>query len=78
MTINRRQFAKVAGTATLAAAWQQACTDVDETGEVSAETVRTLLDAQGPRGIYERPDELDRLRVAVDHRVRVSAALLLA
>ena len=75
MTINRRQFAKVAGTATLAAAWQQACIDVDETGEVSAETVRTLLDAQGPRGIYERPDELERLRVAVRNLIGVQAQL---
>ena len=36
-----------------------------ETGEVSSETVRTLLDHQGPRGIYERPDELERLRRAI-------------
>ena len=60
MTVNRRQFAKVAGTATLAIAWQQACTEVGETGEVTVETVRTLLDAQGSRGIYESPDELER------------------
>ena len=48
MSIDRRQFTKVAGVgvAALGVAWQQACVQVAETGEVSAETVRALLDAQ--------------------------------
>ena len=75
MTVNRRQFAKVAGTATLAIAWQQACTEVEHTGEVTAETVRTLLDAQGPRGIYEDAGELERLRAAVRNLIGVQAEL---
>ena len=75
MTVNRRQFAKVAGTATLAIAWQQACTEVERTGEVTAETVRTLLDAQGPRGIYEDAGELEHLRAAVRNLIGVQAKL---
>ena len=53
MKVTRRQFTKVAGVgaAGLAMAWQQACAQVAETGEVSTETVHALLDAQGPRGI---------------------------
>lgn len=77
MPIDRRQFTKIAagGTAALALAWQQACTQVAEQGEVSFETVRTLLDAQGSRGIYERPDELERLRAAVTNMIRVQEEL---
>ena len=77
MPLSRRQFAKVAagGSAALAVVWQQACTQVQETGEVTAETVQTLLDAQGPRGIYEDPDELERLRTAVANLIRVQDEL---
>ena len=75
MTVNRRQFTKAAGTATLAIAWQQACTEVGEAGEVTVETVRTLLDAQGSRGIYENPHELERLRAAVRNMIRVQENL---
>ena len=67
MKVTRRQFTKGAsvGAAGLAMAWQQACTQVAEIGEVSTETLHTLLDAQGPRGIYERQEEFERLRSAV-------------
>ena len=77
MKVTRRQFTKVAGVgaAGLAMAWQQACAQVAETGEVSAETVRTLLDEQGPRGIYEQAEEFERLRRAVANRVRISNQL---
>ncbi len=77
MTIDRRQFTKVAGVgaAAVAMAWQQACAQVAETGEVSAETVRTLLDAQGSRGIYDREEEFERLRRAVEGRTRISTQL---
>jgi len=77
MKVTRRQFTKVAGVgaAGLAIAWQQACVQVAETGGVSAETVRTLLDAQGPRGIYEQTEEFERLRRAVANRVRISNQL---
>ncbi len=77
MTISRRQFTWIAaaGTGVVAAAWQTACTEVSETGEVTAATVRTLLDAQGPRGIYENTDELERLRTAVGNMIRVQEEL---
>ena len=77
MTIDRRHFTKLAGAgaATLAVAWQQACVQVAETGEVSAETVRVLLDAQGPRSIYDEGEEFDRLRRAVANSIRISEEL---
>jgi hypothetical protein len=55
--------------------WQQACAQVAETGEVSTETLRTLLDAQGPRGIYEREEEFERLRQAVANSIQISNEL---
>lgn len=77
MTIDRRQFTKVAGAgaAAMAIAWQQACAQASDTGEVSAETVRTLLDAQGPRGIYDDPEEFERLRRAVSNSARIANEL---
>ena len=51
------------------------CTQVAETGEVSTETVHTLLDAQGSRGIYERQEEFERLRRAVANSIRISNEL---
>ena len=77
MALDRRQFTKLAaaGTSALAVAWQQACAQVSETGEVSAATVRTLLDAQGPRGIYDQETELNRLRAAVTNMIRVQEEL---
>ena len=58
MMMDRRKFTKVAGTgaAAMTLAWQQACAQVAETGEVSPQTVHALLDAQGPRGIYAGED----------------------
>lgn len=77
MSIDRRTFTKVAGAgaAAITLAWQQACAQVADTGDVSPETVRTLLDAQGPRGIYEDPDEFERLRRAVANSARISNQL---
>ncbi len=77
MAFDRRKFTKVAGAgvAALALAWEQACVEVTETGEVSAETVRTLLDAQGSRGIFDNAEEFERLRGAVGNMVRVQEEL---
>ncbi len=77
MTVTRRKFTKVAGigVAGLAMVWQQACAQVAETGEVSTKTLRTLLDAQGPRGIYEREEEFERLRRAVANSIQISNEL---
>ncbi len=76
MTMDRRQFTTVAGAGALAlAAWQQACTEVAETGEVSAATANTLLDHQGSRGIYEDAAELERLQAAIANMVNVQQTL---
>lgn len=77
MTIDRRKFTKIAGAgaATVVVAWQQACAQVAETGEVSEETVRVLLSAQGNPAMYDDPDELERLRGAIASSVRTSQQL---
>ena len=77
MTLDRRKFTKVAGAgaAAMALAWQQACTQVAQTGEVSTETVGVLLDAQGPRGIYDEPEHFERLRRAVANAIRIQDEL---
>ena len=78
MGIDRRQFARLSvatGASALGVGWAQACAEVQETGEVSAETVLTLLDAQGPRGIYGEPEELARLQAAVTNLVNVQEQL---
>ena len=77
MQLDRRQFTKIAGAGavSIGAAWQQACVQFAETGEVSPETVRTLLDAQGSRSIYDSPEEFEKLRRAVQNLVRVRSEL---
>ena len=77
MQLDRRQFTRVAGAGGIAigAAWQQACVQFTETGEVSPETVRTLLDAQGSRSIYDSAEEFEKLRRAVENLVRVRSEL---
>ena len=74
MTMDRRQFA-TAGAGAMALLWQQACAEVADTGEVSPATARTLLDHQGPRGIYEEAEELDRLRAALANMIGVQREL---
>lgn len=59
----------------MALLWQQACTEVADTGEVSPATARTLLDHQGPRGIYDDAEELDRLRAALANMINVQQQL---
>ncbi len=73
--MRRRDFAALAAVSTAGALWQQACAEVEDTGELSAETVGTLLDHQGPRGIYEDPAELERLRRAVGNMINVQRTL---
>ena len=74
MKTSRRQFAGMVGAviATPAAAvaaelsiWERAEVELQETGEISPEVVRTLLDMQGPRGIYDDPKEFESLRAAL-------------
>jgi hypothetical protein len=77
MSIDRKTFTKVAGAgaAALTLAWQQACAQVADSGDVSAEMVRALLDTQGAPGIYEDPDQFERLRRAVANSARISNEL---
>ena len=75
MTMNRRQFAAATGAGAMALLWQQACAEVADTGEVSAATAQALLDHQGPRGIYEDAEELDRLRAALADMIDVQRQL---
>ncbi|MCY3610301.1 MAG: hypothetical protein OXH51_02095 [Gemmatimonadetes bacterium] len=72
--MDRRQFAAT-GAGAMALLWQQACAEVADTGEVSAATARALLDHQGPRGIYEEAEELDRLRAALANMINVQRQL---
>ena len=73
--MRRRDFAALAAVSAAGGLWQQACAEVEETGAVSAKTVNALLDHQGPRGIYEDPAELDRLRRAVENMIGVQRTL---
>ncbi|MDE2782633.1 MAG: hypothetical protein OXK77_06730 [Gemmatimonadota bacterium] len=75
MTMDRRRFAAATGASAVALLWQQACTEVADTGEVSAATAQTLLDHQGTRGIYEDAEELDRLRAAITNMIDVQRQL---
>lgn len=75
MTMNRREFTAAAGASAVALAWAQACTEVAETGEVSTATANTLLDHQGPRGIYGDARELERLKAAIANMVNVQRTL---
>lgn len=73
--MRRREFTALAAGSAAAALWQQACAEVEDTGELSAETVGTLLDHQGPRGIYADSAELERLRRAVENMIGVQRTL---
>jgi hypothetical protein len=71
MKPSRRELAALIGAAaTLPLAWAQAEAQVQSTGEVTADTVRLLLDLQGSRGIYENPERFEELRSAVARAVR--------
>ena len=74
MKTSRRKFTQILGASlaapmapatAIAGLWEQAEMEVQQTGEVSADVVRILLDLQGPRGIYEDPKEFESLRAAV-------------
>jgi hypothetical protein len=65
----------VGAAATLPLVWSRAEAEVEQTGEVSADTVRTLLDLQGSRGIYENPERFEELRASVGRIVRTHQAL---
>ncbi len=71
MKATRRQFAASIGAAAAGGGlWTRAEQELEASGEVSRETVLALLDAQGGRGIYEDPDRLEELRVALTKKLR--------
>jgi hypothetical protein len=44
--------------------------EVEQTGEVSAEVTRALLDVQGSRSIFEDPQQFELLREALARAIR--------
>ena len=44
--------------------------EVQQTGEVSAETTRTMLEVQGMHSIYDDPEQFEELRMAVTRALR--------
>lgn len=70
MKTSRRHFAKWIGVSALAPVaepgiWERMESEFQQTGEVSAEVTRILLDLQGPRGIYDDPVAFESLRAAL-------------
>jgi hypothetical protein len=71
MIQNRREFAGLLGAAVaFPSLWERAVEEYEQTGEVSADTTLALLDAQGERGIFAEPRQLDELRAALGRKLR--------
>ena len=78
MDTSRRDFTKqMFGMSVVAAApagglslLERAELEVQQTGEVSAEVTRALLDVQGSRSIYEDPKQFELLREALARAIR--------
>jgi hypothetical protein len=76
MSTTRREFWTSVGAAAVAPmVWPRLQAEVQQTGEVSAETTRTLLDLHGARGIYDHPERFEELRAAVARMIRSHARL---
>lgn len=83
MNSTRREFTKLFGAAAAAplalpatglSLLEIADLEEQQTGEVSAEVTRALLDVQGSRSIFEDPEQFEHLRAALarairDHRI---------
>src|SRR5688572_23594009 len=83
MNSSRRDFTKLLGVAAAAplaipgaglSLLERAELEELQTGEVSAEVTRALLDVQGSRSIFEDPAQFEELRAALarairDHRI---------
>ena len=68
--MKRREFAAMLGAVALPSLWERAEEELQQTGEVSADTALALLDAQGERGIFADPKHLDELRAALGRKLR--------
>jgi hypothetical protein len=80
MNSSRRDFTKLLGAAAVAtplsipggglSLLERAEVDLQQTGEVSAEVTRALLDVQGSRSIFEDPAQFEELRAALGRAIR--------
>lgn len=80
MNSTRRDFTKLLGAAAVAtplsgpigglSLLERAELEVQETGQVSPEVTRALLDVQGSRSIFEDPAQFEELRAALARAVR--------
>ena len=79
MTATRRDFTKLLGAAAVAplaipnaglSLLERAELELEQTGEVSAEVTRALLDVQGSRSIFEDPQQFELLREALARAIR--------
>ena len=86
MSTTRREFTKLMGASAVAATasatpaaalsiWDRAELEVEQTGEVSAATVKTLLDLHGPHGIFDQPEPFEELRASLSRKVRDHAVI---
>src|ERR1043166_2165351 len=85
MDTSRRDFAKLLGASMVApfmpapgqgarvpglSLLGRAELEVQEAGEVSAETARTMLEVQGMHSIYDDPEQFEELRMALTRALR--------
>ena len=55
--------------------WERAELEVQQTGEVSPQIVRTLLDLHGPHGIFDQPEPFEELRASLARKIRDHAVI---
>ena len=80
MDTSRRDFTKMLGAAVAAPLMPRAAAglslielaeqDVQQTGEVSTEVAKALLDTQGLHSIYDDPEQFEELRMALGRAIR--------
>jgi hypothetical protein len=86
MSTTRREFTKLVGASAVAATasatpvaamsiWERAELEVQQTGVVSPEVARTLLDLHGPRGIFDQPEPFEELRASLARKIRDHAVI---
>lgn len=86
MTTSRREFTKLVGVSAVAATattspvaalslWERAEQEVEQSGEVSPELVRMMLDLHGPRGIFDQPGPFEELRASIARKVKDRAVI---
>lgn len=72
MKISRRDLGRMTAlSGVMSSGWACAELEQEQKGELSIETVNTLLDAQGERGLYKDPEQFELLRKALSSFLRV-------